>query len=99
MFPLKDVHLNIFTKDKSEPTLNVFRGVRSDGEWVNVRAVMDSGASESVAPSDMCPQYKIMESESSRAGVSYRSASNDKIPNLGEQLLNIVMEDGRGSRV
>ena len=50
-------------------------------------------------PPDMCPQYKIMESESSRAGVSYRSASNDKIPNLGEQLVNIVMEDGRGSRV
>ena len=60
---------------------------------------MDSGASESVAPPDMCPSYPINESEGSRMGMNYRTASNNTIPNLGEQCLNILLEDGRESKV
>ena len=60
---------------------------------------MDSGASESVAPPDMCPLYPINESEGSKAGVKYRTASNTSIPNLGEQTLNVFLEDGRETNV
>ena len=91
--------MNIFTKERIALELNHFRGVRTEGEWVKVRAVMDSGASESVAPPDMCPLYPINESEGSKAGVKYRTASNTSIPNLGEQTLNVFLEDGRETKV
>ena len=67
--------------------------------WVNITAVMDSGASESVAPPTMCPHYDIVPSEGSKIGQEYLSASNTVIPNLGEQVLDVMLDDGRETQV
>jgi len=71
--------------------LNPFIAEKPDQNgWVRIRGVMDSGASESVAPPEMCPHYDIVPSPGSVAGQMYVSASDDTIPNLGEQNLEVV---------
>ena len=52
---------------------------------------MDSGCGVSVAPPGMCPTYPITESEGSRSGQDFMSASEDTMPNLGEQKLGVVL--------
>ena len=56
---------------------------------------MDSGASESVAPPSMCSQYSIVPSLGSLVGQEYLSASDDLIPNLGEQSLDVATMQGK----
>ena len=96
---------NLFTKDprttsttpkELHPAVE-YRQVK-DG-WVKIKGVMDSGASESVAPPSMCPHYDIKESPGSKIGQNYVSASDDLIPNLGEQVLDVVTHDGRNGQV
>ena len=67
--------------------------------WVRVRGVMDSGASEPVAPPDMCPHCDFVPSPGSIAGQGYVSASDGVMPNLGEQLLDVVTADGYDAQV
>jgi hypothetical protein len=68
-------------------------------DWVHVKSVMDSGCGVSVAPPGMCPSHPIMESEGSRHGQEFMSASEHELPNLGEQLLAVVMEDGKETNI
>ena len=97
-------HLNLFMKEPSSsgPTKELHPAVKyktvEDG-WVKVRGVMDSGASEAVAPPTMCPHYEITPSPGSLAGQSYVSASDDLIPNLGEQVLDAETMDGRACQL
>ena len=67
--------------------------------WTCVKGVMDSGASESVAPPSMCPEFPVTPSAGSKAGQNYISASDDLLPNLGEQVLEVVTDAGRDGRV
>ena len=96
--------LNFFTKEapKTPATKELHPAVEyktvQDG-WVKVKGVMDSGASEAVAPPTMCPHYEIRPSAGSIAGQNYVSASDDLIPNLGEQDLEAETEDGRPCHV
>ena len=55
---------------------------------------MDSGAAESVAPADLAPWIDAVESEGSRRGQTYVSASGDRLPNLGEKKLRVITEEG-----
>jgi hypothetical protein len=68
---------------------------RAQDEWIRVQSVMDSGCGCSVAPPGMCPSYPINESEASLRGQEFTSASEHDLPNLGEQVLQVVMEDGK----
>ena len=70
----------------------------TDG-WLKVKSVMDSGASESVASPLMCPDYEVRPSAGSRRGQEYTAANGEHIPNLGEQVLSVVMEDGREGNI
>jgi hypothetical protein len=74
-----------------------WRRAQNDGkdEWIRVQSVMDSGCGCSVAPPGMCPSYPINESEASLRGQEFTSASEHDLPNLGEQVLQVVMEDGK----
>jgi len=75
--------------------LNPFLAPSPDREgWVKVTGVMDSGASESVAPPSMCPHYPVEPSPGSLIGQKYISASDDLIDNMGQQHLEIVTGDG-----
>ena len=69
-------------------------GVDNGVCWHHLETVMDSGAAESVAPTSMAPWIKVEESEGSRRGQTYMSASGDRLPNLGEKKFDIVTESG-----
>ena len=56
--------------------------------------MMDSGAAESVAPPSMAPRVPIHESPGSRRGQAYIAAGHERIPNLGQQVLNVVTNEG-----
>ena len=66
---------------------------KEDGAWIRMRSVMDSGCGQSVIPPTACPTYEISSSPGSRRGQQYMAASKHTIPNLGEQLLNIVTDE------
>ena len=88
----------------SEPIkeeINLLKGFTDANQhgWTHVRGVMDSGASKSVAPPKMCPEYKLLESDGSRNGDNFVSASKDIIPNLGEKHLMVMKDDGSVGRV
>ena len=66
----------------------------NDQKWVKVESVVDSGASAPVAPPSMLPGVKIEESEGSKRGQKYTSASKHKLKNLGQQQVHACTEDG-----
>ena len=65
-----------------------------DHGWTKIICILDSGASESVCPPDMCPSFPIVESPGSRAGVHYASASGGRIANKGQQKLPVWLDNG-----
>ena len=87
----KECH--VLTKVPVNKELSPFVGTKPDGEgWLKITGVMDSGASESVAPPTMCPHVEIKPSPGSMAGQHYMSASEELLPNLGEQELSVVTD-------
>ena len=53
--------------------------------WKAISILIDSGASDSVAPPGMFPQVKVLETNASKAGMQYTAAGGHKITNLGMQ--------------
>ena len=85
-------------RPEKQESMNMLKGwCREEAGWTKVRSVMDSGCGCSVAPPGMCPAYPILESEGSRRGQEFVSASEDVLVNLGEQKLNVELEDGEES--
>ena len=79
---------------KAEPLfLNAVWKDESDQEWIRIRTVMDSGAAENVGPPSMAPLVPILESPGSMRGQAYIAAGNERIPNLGQQTLDVVTND------
>ena len=62
-------------------------------EHVNMDNVIDSGSSSPVAPPGMLLYAKISESEGSRRGENFTSASKHKLLNLGEQRIRECTEE------
>ena len=56
---------------------------------------MDSGVARSIDPPSMAPGVPIEESEMSKVGQWFISASNQRIPNMGQQPLRAVTNEGR----
>ena len=77
------LELNMAWKDETDP------------EWTRLRTVMDSGAAESVGPPSMAPGVPIHESPGSRRGQAYIAAGHERIPNLGQQVLSVVTNEGQ----
>ena len=67
----------------------------SHPQWVRIRTVMDSGAAESVAPPSMAPGVVMEESPGSQRGQHYISASAGRLPNMGQQRLQVKTNEGR----
>ena len=59
-----------------------------------IKSVVDSGAVDSVAPASMAPGVAIQESPGSRRGQNYLSASGERLPNQGQQVLSIHTDAG-----
>ena len=66
---------------------------------VRIRTVMDSGAADSVAPPTLAPQVNISESNGSKRGQCYVSASGSRLSNMGEKVLNVQTNEGRDANV
>jgi hypothetical protein len=84
------------TKHELHPAINE---KAAGNVWRKVKGVMDSGATESVAPPSMCPNYRVQESEGSREGQKYAVANGEEIENLGEQILDIITNKGVETQV
>ena len=65
--------------------------------WTRIRAVVDSGASDSCSPDEMAPEIKSRESTGSRRGLVYNGAAQGGRPltNDGEKDVMMMTEDGR----
>ena len=60
--------------------------------WQKISLAIDSGAAETVIPHLEVRAHPIKETESSRRGVTYASATGAPIPNLGEQTLPLLTQ-------
>ena len=62
--------------------------------WRKISLAIDSGAAETVIPHTLVTDYPIFETDKSRSGACYASATGEPIPNLGEQKLPLATEEG-----
>ena len=67
--------------------------------WIKVHSVVDSGAAAPVAPPTMAPHVQVEESEGSRRGQKWTSASKHKLKNLGQQRIHACTEAGNPTDV
>ena len=56
---------------------------------------MDSGACEPVMTPEQAADYPITETEASKKGVAFISASGDAMPNMGERIIVVKKPCGR----
>ena len=63
-------------------------------EWQYLALTVDSGAAETVIPHMLVEDHPIRETNASRSGLNYASATGDPIPNLGEQRLPLMTQEG-----
>ena len=76
--------VNVVSKQKSQDT----------GGWQLLSIIIDSGAAETVIPYKQIKGYKVQETEDSKEGRCYTSATGDPIPNMGEQVLPLQTLEG-----
>ena len=73
-------------------------GFRDDRQqqqvWKKMSVAIDSGAAGTVMPHTMVTEYPVIETDKSRSGACYSSATGEPIPNLGEQRLPLSTEEG-----
>ena len=53
--------------------------------WRELEVTVDSGACDTVLPTDECTEIALQESPQSKQGLEYEVANGDTIPNLGER--------------
>ena len=68
---------------------------RTAAGWRKVKAVVDSGAEETVTPPGLLPG-QVEESPMQRAGGRYRAANGARLPNLGQLLTEFRTPEGHG---
>ena len=64
-----------------------------------VRSIVDSGASNPVAPPQMAPNVPITPSPGSIRKQVYGTAGTEKLPNLGQQQIRACTADGNETEV
>ena len=69
-------------------------GSPRSGRWQLLSVAVDSGAAETVIPHKLVTSHGVIETDASRSGLNYASATGDPIPNLGEQLLPLFTREG-----
>ena len=68
--------------------------VTHDGEWEEIEAAVDSGATESVTTESAPANVETKPGEASRKGVHYESACGTAVPTEGEKKFNAMTEEG-----
>ncbi len=64
------------------------------GQWEELLAIVDSGATVPVIHPKTGSAYKLEESEASRAGVEYELANDATLPNLGQKHMAVLTQEG-----
>ena len=98
----QEKQLNVLIGDKPTQELNMHvadnKWLKTDPAtgWRRVTAVVDSGASDSVAPPLLAPEVAIKESPGSRRGQTYSGATagGRDMENLGQKELAMVTREG-----
>ena len=62
--------------------------------WQVLSVAIDSGAAEIVIPHRLVAQHLVRATQSSKNGMCYASATGQPIPNLGEQCLPLITQEG-----
>jgi hypothetical protein len=84
----------LLTRDGDKAVFAMARESEMKGQFKLVEAVVDSGAEESVAPPKIFPG-SVVPSAMSRSGGKYRAANGARIPNLGQQKVMFMNDDGQ----
>ena len=80
-------------RDRADDCLNVLNQAAAK-PMVEVEAIVDSGAVNSVTPKGLF-KAELKPSPMSRAGKRYRGPDGSPIPNLGQQDIAFVTDDGQ----
>ena len=88
--------MNLLTKHVAEGINNL-----AQNEWQKFpeKLIIDSGAAETVMPGHWMANYKTQESQGSREGVFYLTASGEPIYNEGEKTLMLMNEYGQSRKM
>ena len=84
--------LQLLCRAPTEAPLNHF-GESKDDKWKRVSMAVDSGACETVADPTHIP-CDVLETNASRAGASFVSATGEPIPNMGEMDMSMITREG-----
>ena len=84
--------------EKNQIGINALGWTGEWEEWQNIPIVIDSGAAETLIPHTAVVDHPIKETQASKAGVCYSSATDEPIPNLGEQKLPMVTQEPHSGR-
>ena len=64
-----------------------------EATWRELEVTVDSGACDTVLPTEECKEIRLHESEQSRKGLEYEVANGETIPNLGERRCIMMTEN------
>ena len=79
--------LNPITKQSSLPP-------RKPGQFEELVAIVDSGATVPVLHPKVGTGYDLEESAASKAGIEYEVANGDTLPNLGQKRMAVLTQEG-----
>ena len=71
----------------------------SHSGYRKLQVVVDSGAAESVIPTQLLDDYPVTEGEAAKAGVKYTAADGGEVFNLGEQYVPFRTQEGHSAKV
>ena len=85
------VNVNLLTRIP-EASIRNCTGSKKTG-WRRMSMAVDSGACDNVADPDQVP-CRVLETEASRSGANFASASGEPIPNMGEMVVPMLTREG-----
>ena len=80
-FPTQGKGISTFTFKKRPATISA---IQPPDEWIEIEVTVDSGACETVMPSNICSSIQVHRSSCSH-GAEYEVAKGESLPNLGER--------------
>ena len=97
-----DAESQIMSSDELQTASNSYKTdaeTWQGGRWIMVRSIVDSGASNPVAPPQMAPNVPITPSPGSLRGQVYGTAGKEKLSNLGQQHIKACTAEGHETEV
>ena len=89
------MRLATITRMKDSSPINACGKLTDEAKqgWTRLSMAVDSGACESVVNPDDAPGHDVVDTEESRRGENFASATGESIPNLGLMQLPVVLRE------